>query len=328
MRTLHRIAIPAVILMLSQILHCGTALMREPLHRFESYSFDQQSSLVSRVTGPPPFALDYLRKLDGRPDYQPYIPDRSEMMRIKADLASLPPLHRAVLQSRLVGIYFIKDFMGSGLTDWIVDSQKNVYTVMFFNASLLNKNISELLTEKEKTCYRPGAGSDDIRIDCGKKYSGFTYTLIHESTHAVDYVKRITPYVDMQIKRIMGLRGSTNDFTGSVWKGYDTYRGLYLFTKRLFFYGFSSPQLDPSEANDVYRDLSRSPFVSLYGSLSWAEDLAEMVTFYHLTRIMKQPYTIIVEKNGKSVDTFRPMEFPEVCKRLHTIEIFYRPGGI
>ena len=302
---------------------CESNIRRDPVHLLGSYRFDEDSSLVSRVTAPPPMVLNYLMKLDGRIDYEPYAPDGKEMKIIESAIASLPAQHEKILKKRLIGIYFIRNFFGNGLADWVVDPQNTVYTILVFNSGVFAKNLTELLTEKEKTCFLADDPEYDIHIDCGKKYNGFHYILVHEATHALDYVINVTPYADREYKDHMNIRVSETEFTKGIWSGYDASRVRYLFSKRVFFYGSPKPQLRISESPVVYKELSRSPFASLYGSQSWAEDLAELAAFYHITRVLDQPYCITVTRKGKTAASVRPMESQEVRKRLSPIQKFY-----
>jgi len=303
---------------------CESGMGRDPAHMFESYRFDRRSSLASRASAPPNVVLNYLMKLDNRNDYEPYTPNGNEMKIVESAIASLPAKHRYILQKRLIGIYFIRNFFGNGLADWIVDPQKTVYAILVFNSGVFAKNLSELLTEKEKTCFQADDPEYEIRIDCGKKFNGFYYILAHEATHAVDYVIHITPYTDRQYRDYMKIRASETDFTKPVWSGYDAPRGRYAFSKRVFFYGSPKPQLRISESVKIYAELSRSPFASLYGSQSWAEDLAELAAFYHITRILGQPYCITIVRNGNTALSVRPMESPEVRKRLPAIQQLFQ----
>ena len=46
------------------------------------------------------------------------------------------------------------------------------------------------------------------------------------------------------------------------------------------------------------------PLASLYAMASWFEDLAELVTIYHLTQKMNQPFRVVVRKNNLEVIRF------------------------
>ncbi|OHD65109.1 MAG: hypothetical protein A2176_02525 [Spirochaetes bacterium RBG_13_51_14] len=277
---------------------------------------------------PPDTVLKYLQKLDNRPDYRPVLPGRREMHILKAALGLLPVRTRHVLQNRLLGIYCINDFTGNGLTEWVADERGTIHTFMVLNYSVFTKTVSELLTEKENTCFIKDDPALDINIDCGTAYSGLVYILLHESTHVVDYVTHITPYTDEAIKPIMKNRTAETDFTRNIWRGYSASIKQYYFSNKVSFYGIKPPAMRISEATAAYRDLCRSPFVSLYASQSWAEDLAELVTFYHISRVLKQPFIIHLRRGGKNMVSIRPLESSEVIKRLPLLDTFYRPEAL
>jgi hypothetical protein len=293
-----------------------------------SYQFDRRSTLVSRISLPPPVVLDYLQKLDSRPDYIPVIPSGPEMQQAEAAISQLPPLTKEVMQKCLIGIYFIKDFASNGLTDWVMDDKGGISCFMVFNAAVFGKNMSRLLTEKEKTCFINDDPTMDIRIDCGPGHSGFLYILLHESTHLVDYVTLLTPYVDDTVRPFLKSVPADTIFTRKIWAGYDKPEQSYSFTGRVFFYGFKKPALRMSDAPKIYSDLARSPFVSLYGSLSWAEDIAELTTMHHATTILGGIYSISVIKQGKKLLEIKPMNSPKVRRRLPLLSIFYRAGSL
>ena len=160
------------------------------IHR---YGFDPASSVISRIKTPPDFVMKYIREMDGR-EYTPYLPDKKELKIIRRAIKLLPALHKRIIKERVLGIYFINDFWGSGMTDWVLDKDGRVYTTLFFNPITLKMNMSEWLTYKEKTCFFMDGKDYDIAIKCGTKYSGFLGILLHEGVHVVDYVKNITPF--------------------------------------------------------------------------------------------------------------------------------------
>ena len=82
--------------------------------------------------------------------------------------------------------------------------------------------------------------------------------------------------------------------------------------------------IDQAEA--VYASLRRTPFVSLYGSSNWYDDLAEYVALYHLTDVLGQPYRIVVRKEGKEVFTYEPMKSHIVRGRVGQMKRFYEDG--
>lgn len=72
------------------------------------------------------------------------VPDK-EIEIIESYLESLPPLHQKTLQERLVGIFFINKFIGSGMADYVLDEENNIYS--------LQNDINTWMTHRENTCF-------------------------------------------------------------------------------------------------------------------------------------------------------------------------------
>ncbi len=295
-----------------------------PARKFENYLFDPESALISRITGTPGFALDYMRDMDGRKDYSDYKPDSNDLRIISEGFEILPPLTQKVLKERLIGIYFINNLLGSGLTDFVWDKNRKIYVIMFFNSRVFGKNISDWLTYKENTCFRNDNGNFKVVIDCGTNLNGFNYILIHESTHCVDYVNSVTPFVEPDLMSLK--KTNRSGFTDNIWRDY--YHPVkefdFIYRKDITFYGINKgPRIDISNVMDVYSELMNSPFPSLYASQTWAEDFAETVTFYHLTCILKQPYKIRIFWGESLVSEYEPMKSQKVMQRFDNIKMFY-----
>jgi hypothetical protein len=301
-----------------------------PARNLASYSFNPHSPLADRLGPPPEFVLDYVRELDHRPGYQAYVPTPQDQARVAEALDLLPPVHRRVLQDRLAGLYFVRGFVGSGLTDYVLDEENRLYFFIVLNPDVLRKDISAWLTAKERTCFIPGSNGSSVSIDAGTRYLGLLYILLHESTHGVDYVLRITPYVDPSLVRLTGPGNLDNPFIQGIWDDYNRPREEeYPFQERITFYGLNSgPKASWSQAPGLYEKLEASPFASLYSTLSWAEDLAELATFYHLTQVLEQPYAIRLNRTGKAGYEYEPLSTPRVQARLPFLQRFYREEGV
>lgn len=321
-------------IILALLLSCSKAPMQEelkkkveqePIHQLRNYQYDSNSSLLSRVRNTPAFVLDHFKKLDSRDDYSTSVPTKKERETIRKYLLLLPKLTTRVLQKRLIGIYFINNLMGSGLTEWVINSDNKIYTFMVFNPATLKNDLSWWLTYRENTSFKKTNDRITITVQTGKKYNGFLYVLLHEATHAVDYSNKITPYVEEYFKGKQNIH--QNVFTRAIWKTYRTPITLYNYPYRekLSFYGFGKgPQIKIEDAPTVYRQLSGTPFVSLYGSSSWAEDLADYLFFYHLVRKLHQPYKIVVRDGNSVLYSVEPMRSERVRSRERAIGIFYR----
>jgi uncharacterized pyridoxamine 5'-phosphate oxidase family protein len=300
--------------------------LKNPVKNLESYKYDPSTPLEERVRDIPDFLLDALKKWDERDDYRPYSLSGVERKIISDCMDLLPPLCSRIMKERLIGIYFVENFLGSGWTDWVFDKKGNIYCYMTFSPHVLKGDLSEIITAKEMTCYKKSDKDMKVHIDCGNKYSGFQYILIHEAVHAVDYVENITPFVEPDLQEIQKRKLSKNEFTDNVWKEYSipVSEYEYLYRDKVTFYGFSGgPKIDIEDALDVYKGLSQTPYISIYGSKNWAEDIADFVAFYHIVKKLGQPYIINVNKGNDTVYTYEPLGSKLVSKRFKAIKVFY-----
>lgn len=294
-----------------------------PYKRFENYSFDPSLPLIDRVEKVPDIVLSYYRKMDEAPSYAAYAPSREEMREIERCLAALPGVHRRVLEEKLLGIYFIDNFLGSGMADYVLDEDDDMYLILIFNPLTLKAGLSEYVSYKENTCFVQDDPAIEIEIELGDSYSGFMYILMHETTHCIDYIERFTPFVEPHLAELQGRGGHDTSFSGTVWEAYDKVRENvpFAYKDRVTFYGFcGGPKLKLSEAVEVYRGLARTPFVSLYSSFNWAEDFAEYVTYYYFVHGLGLKYRITVRKNGTVLYRYEPLKKEEIRDRSGLID--------
>lgn len=303
-------------------------LLSMPARKMEIYRFNPASSLISRVRLPEAFVFEFLTNNDQDTGYRPYMPDSNEMILLERYLSMLPPLNRRVLKERLLGLYVIENFQGSGLADFVLDKNTNFYFTIVINRALFKRSLSEQFIYRERTCFRTDNSGLSVNVDCGTNESALLYILLHESTHAVDYVSNITPYVEPATVRFMKQKPRHTAFTKDVWTTrYEMPTAGNIFAMRddVTFYNMNNgPKIPLSNTIALYQSFANSPFVSLYGSLNWAEDLAEMVTLYTLTEKLKLPYRIIIESNGRPLGIFEPAKNPRVTNRFPALELFYR----
>ncbi len=295
-----------------------------PAKNLKAYAFDNTSTILSRVKQAPDFVVGFWNKTDKVTNYSAYMPTQKEMRMIGDYMEKLPRRHKEVLQKRLIAIYFIHNLQGSGATDYVLDEKSNIYTVMLFNPDTLKTDLSKWLTYRENTCFIRNALDVKIEVNCGTKFTGFIYALIHEATHVVDYVESYTPYAEKHIQLIKRVKTTATSFTGNTWVDPTTPLPQYDFQmrKNIAFYSVQ-PKIEISDAVRIYEQLLETPFASLYGSMSWAEDFAEFVTFYHLTQVLGQPYEIRYSENQGQIRTFRPMESAKVKERFFLMRDFY-----
>lgn len=300
-----------------------------PEKQFGNYKFNPDLKFSERVKEPPGFIMKYVRELDQK-EYTHYMPRAKELKLMDKAFTHLPPLLKRMLDERLIEIYFINDFLGSGMTDWVVDKERNIYCVMYFNPVTVKMDMSEWLTWKEMTCFIKDNKDISVQIEAGEKYSAFTGILLHEAVHVADYVKHITPCVEDNTRALSAVKGEKiqdTPFVKGTWEGLSSPVNDFDFPGRkdISFYTLGGgPKIKISDARSLYESLSRTPFTSLYGSMSWAEDVAEFLLFYHLSQKMKQPYIISVLDKGKVVYSLQPMKGAGVRERFPDMDVFYR----
>lgn len=296
--------------------------------QLSSYKFNPDSSIASRIQHPPDFVMKYIREMDGR-EYTSYLPDAAEIKKILKSVSDLPRVHKKIIKERVAGIYFINDFLGSGMADWVADERDEIFVILFFNPATLKMNMQEWLTYKENTCFIRDNDNIQINIQSSRDLPAFLGILLHESTHAADYVKNITPYVDDSIRsyyNAKGVKTAAGPFVKGIWKDLGKPVESYDFPSRdkVTFYGMGNgPGIKSSESAELYRSLSGTPFVSLYGSMNWSEDLAELLMYYHLTVKLKASYAITVLKDSRIIYEYRPMNNPLISARVSLMDQYY-----
>ncbi|KQS34251.1 hypothetical protein [Dyadobacter sp. Leaf189] len=231
----------------------------------------------------------------------------------------LPPLHQHILKGHLLSISFMDHMPNTALTS-PVDSVggKKMFNITF-RASLLNENISQWATWKEKSCFIPAADSSySLHVE-GGNMDAIIYVLLHEATHVVDAVTNITPHPDNASAVV-----EPTPFTKDIWrlmnKPAEPYIDSLLETRFR-----SGKPVSISLAPDVYAKLSKTPFPSLYATAAWFEDIAELLSIYHMTNKLKQPFYIVVTKDNSEVARFEPMKNELARQRLGQLATFYKP---
>jgi hypothetical protein len=266
-----------------------------PLVRLETYSFDAASPLESRITEIPAELLSFYASEDKRPDYAAHRPSAADKALVMTYLRLLPPVYERVFAKRCVGVYFVEGLIGNGITSWVAGPDDKIYFHITLNPASLKQNISETMTERERSCFKPRPGWD-VTVNSGHKYKGLLYGLAHEAAHGLDYVAGVSPYTDDSMPAYYWPDNQlSGGFFFDLWADYRRAHLLGDFPgrDRITFYGLGGgPKLEITEARELYQGLAASGFASLYGARSWAEDLAELETFYTLTAGLDQPVRV------------------------------------
>lgn len=281
--------------------------------------FDTSTALFLRVQPTPEDVLKMFHEAGMSPNE--HVMTQEENKLVKEAFEMLPPLHQRVLKEHLKSISFLDNMPNTALTSKIGSETPNRLYHITFRAAILKQNVSEWLTEKERTCFDNKDTSRSVKIEAGK-LNAIVYVLLHEATHVVDGSLGLLAESDSD--KNIGYKSFAADFTNGIWKDRTTFSFLptdSLFAKNHF--RRDGKIFSLTEACDLYKGLKMTPFVSLYSSSSRHEDLAEYLTVYHFTKILKQPFTIIVLENGKETMSYSPMSSDLVDKRIRYMSIFY-----
>ncbi len=241
----------------------------------------------------------------------------AEVSRVRATLARLPLFYRRMLVLHLHRLSFVDGVagVGSGLTARLGKTRSA--SDVTFRASLFGESLTQFFTHKEQRCFQPDGS--DVSVDFeGGDMDAFTYVLLHEATHVVDFALGLS-----------ALRNAPNShapiFAG-IWENGSTLAPPYagsIISENVFREAEGGHPIKIGEAADVYRALAGTPFVDLFATASEAEDLSSAVAFDVLWRQDHiSPKVIVRNKTGNVLYVYEPMKNPKVQARLPLVKQF------
>lgn len=297
-----------------------------PAASYQRHGLDPRTPLESRLAATPASVLALFRELGG-PAPTAHSLTAGERSQLDSAINCLPPVHRRVLKERLRVLSFLDGMPNTALTSTVNPDESFRLFDITFNARILHQNVSEWLTQKERTCFDTKGSPLGVEVDAGKKVDALVYVLIHEATHIVDMSERITPPVAVQGKSVTAAGHSASAFTEGIWNDLSLPVAAFRdpLREHVRFY-VTCPALPIDRAPDVYAYLSRTPFASLYGGRNWLDDLAEYVSVYHLTEVLKQPYRLVIRRGNQEIFAYEPMKSDLVRRRIGQMKRFYVGG--
>ena len=277
----------------------------------------QNIELTERIQPAPESVFKMFREAEMNPVN--HVLTEIEKQKVEKAFSILPSLHQKILKEHLHSISFMDNMPNTALTSPVETSDSTKKFNITFRFEILHETISEWTTWKENTYYDQSESNEyEVSIDAGELHA-IVYILLHEATHVVDGVLNITPHPHERDALV-----EPTPFTRNIWYKMNVPTEKFinpLLEKTRF---RSGKPISIMHAAEVYEALQKTPFASLYSMASWFEDLAEMVTIYHLTERMNQPFRISVKKNDIETVTFEPMKNKLVKRRLKQLdELFY-----
>ncbi|MCX5837524.1 MAG: hypothetical protein NTW71_03265 [Deltaproteobacteria bacterium] len=233
----------------------------------------------------------------------------------------LPEKVRRLARERIIGLFLVADLGGSGYTEAIRDEAgREKFAVIVLDRELLLKRPANAwATWKEGSFFKPLPGGKinlNLRIEEDRNDSvenAIVYILLHEIGHALGMAGGVHPSWNGD-----AILSQDYPFPALNWRMRgDKIESLFdeAFPERrlLKVYAFNDAPLTQDQAQDVYRNLSRTGFPTLYAAVSPWEDFAEsFVNYLHVVR-EKRPYEVRIQEARKPDAVFTSCWNEERC---------------
>jgi hypothetical protein len=296
--------------------HIGYSQISKSLNSeiYDEFEFDTTTILSERIKPGHPKILKMFEAAGMNPVNHSL--SEEELKIVTASIEKLPVLHQQVLRKRLLQISFLDNMPNTALTAPVNPKDSLKLFIITVRAEILHQTVSEWLTEKERGCFDFSNSGLDLRYNAGN-LNAFVYVLIHEATHIVDAALGIySNNSNPNLPEVL----SEDRFTKGVWK--DRTKVSNKFENELLdsTYFRSRKILPIKKAQEVYKALAISPFVSLYGRNSCHEDFAEFITIKYLNEKFGQKFSIELLDKGQNVYTFKPLKNKFVRSRIKVLD--------
>lgn len=252
-------------------------------------------------------------------------PSVEDVALVSSYIHLLPKPYQDAISKKLLAVYFIDNFSSAAMTDWVVDRNRNKYYYMVFNSSLLKSSIDDWLTYRENSYFDNPRGAPRIQVRTSTDFKAIMYGLLHEGAHVIDYELGVTPYFDPLEKKLKGDHQGTYGFVDGVWQQRTQPVAQYDFNHRdeLNTYGAITKKglISRSELPMMFSRLTKSPFVSFYGGLSWNEDFADYMAYQILEQKLGGSIIIdLLDGKGKAIGQYEPIKMHRGGRRNEIVK--------
>ena len=304
------------------ILECKTgevkcafeARVKSPVRNKSFWAPALARPLEQRVGAAPAELVTYLT-LDNIAAELPNRPQAAEipvdfMKDVNDAIAELPPIVKSLVEKKLVGIYFVKDLGGTGLTDYVYGgwfSRDAGFVVLDIDV-LTKQTANAWATWKENTPFRANAAyklEAQIETEDGdNRKNAIQYILLHELGHIISIGENVHPRWD-------GPPSSAEKFPFAAlsWKLLATdkqYASRYddfFFRERTDVRYYFGAKIDAQRMLPLYGLLLDTNFPSLYAATHPGDDFAESFVSYVHTVLQRRPWEIRLYADGKLAKT-------------------------
>ena len=279
----------------------------------------QAMPLNKRVLVAPVKLIDYLNldnKLQGFPN-QPRAakPARQLLQDLTDAIEEIPAAVKTLVDARLMGIFLVEDLGGTGYTDYVYDQQHvPAGAFIVLDAGVLTRVANTWATWKENTPF-----IDDPAIELratieneteDNRKQALQYILLHEMGHVVSVGGNFHPRWDAwdcvndppDRYPFFQLSWQLKDSQGCEVVSKFDHEGFSYRADLVYYFGAKLPA---AVSPEVYAQLERTNFPSLYAATFPGDDFAESFVTYVHTVLMGKPFGISIDKSGERQTTFR-----------------------
>lgn len=217
---------------------------------------------------------------------------------LKQALVTLPESLISTLSKSVLGIFFAEGLGASGLTDMVAlgDGSTNIgFIIVLDRHAFTHASANTWASWKEHSAFM---ADTQLHIDVciaepenDHRMQAMRFLLLHEFGHVLATMTDICPK-----EWTLPLPKLASHFSKHSWQtsGSKSIRPEQNFPHREKISFYRQPVLHASQALDLYRDLARTAFPTLYASMDVQEDFAECFATYVHTQLLGQPYRLQV----------------------------------
>ncbi len=190
---------------------------------------------------------------------------------------------------------------------------------------LENKTANGWATWKERTPFMPGPLELHAHIESlenDNRKNAIQYLLLHEIGHVLASKLKAHPPWGIRPDAL----GTTGDFTffNESWfinGGENKFESKFdhQFPERTKTVYYFVSNLENAQMTDVYSQLEKTNFVTLYSVTHFSDDWAEAFATYVHSVLMKKPFRVTIKKDGKVVKTFELCWDKPRCRKKREI---------
>lgn len=289
------------------------AYQNHPARKRSSWKLELDKPRAQRVGPAPQYLLDYIAMgniVGGYPERpRPAVLETAFMTDVNAALAGIPAEVLSLVDGSLVGIYFVEQLGGTGMTDYVLDDDgKPAGAFIILDVGVLRRlTANAWATWKENTPFQADpSGHFKLNAtiemsDNDNRIQALQYILLHEIGHVLSVGRSVHPdWTSLpSAEPVVG----TYPFFDLSWrvdlpaKRYASRFDTTFAERRQVSY-YWNPQLPASSMQAAYGRLASTNFPTLYAATTPGDDFAEsFVSYVHVVR-MGKPWSIRVQREG------------------------------